>query len=86
MPQNCRLASIPLHIPSGEYCLPGITKQITFHCARHTFATLQLTNGTDIYTLSKLLGHRELKTTQVYGKIIDEKKIQATNAIPDLEL
>ena len=64
----------------------GITKQITFHCARHTFATLQLTNGTDIYTLSKLLGHRELKTTQVYGKIIDEKKIQATNVIPDLEL
>ena len=62
----------------------GITKTITFHCARHTFATLQLTLGTDIYTVSKLLGHRELKTTQVYAKIIDQKKIEAANKIPDL--
>jgi integrase len=64
----------------------GITKKITFHCARHTYATLQITNGTDIFTVSKLLGHRELKTTQVYAKIIDEKKIEATNAIPKLSL
>jgi integrase len=64
----------------------GISKTITFHCARHTFATLQLTNGTDIYTVSKLLGHRELKTTQLYAKIIDDKKIEATNAIPNLNL
>ena len=64
----------------------GISKTITFHCARHTYATLQLTNGTDIYTVSKLLGHKELKTTQVYAKIIDQKKIDATNAIPNLEL
>ena len=64
----------------------GITKTITFHCGRHTYATLQLTNGTDIYTVSKLLGHRELKTTQVYAKIIDQKKIDASNAIPNLEL
>jgi integrase len=62
----------------------GVSKTITFHCGRHTYATLQLTNGTDIYTVSKLLGHRELKTTQVYAKIIDEKKIEATNAIPNL--
>ncbi|RYM34825.1 site-specific integrase [Brumimicrobium glaciale] len=64
----------------------GISKTITFHCARHTYATLQLTNGTDIYTVSKLLGHRELKTTQVYAKIIDQKKVDATNAIPILDL
>ena len=64
----------------------GISKTITFHCARHTYATLQLTNGTDIYTVSKLLGHRELKTTQVYAQIIDQKKVDATNAIPKLEL
>ena len=62
----------------------GISKTITFHCARHTFATLQLTNGTDIYTVSKLLGHRELKTTQVYAKIIDQKKVDAINSIPNL--
>ena len=61
----------------------GITKQITFHNARHTFAVMQLTLGTEIYTLSKLLGHAELKTTQIYAKIIDEKKRDAVNKIPD---
>lgn len=59
----------------------GITKSISFHCARHTYATLQLTAGTDIYTVSKLLGHRELKTTQIYAKVIDEKKKEAANKI-----
>lgn len=59
----------------------GISKTITFHCARHTYATLQLTFGTDIYTVSKLLGHKDLKTTQVYAKIIDEKKKEAANKI-----
>jgi hypothetical protein len=64
----------------------GITKDITFHCARHTFAVLQLTLGTEIFTLSKLLGHSELKTTQIYAKIIDEKKREAVNKIPDISI
>lgn len=64
----------------------GITKTITFHCARHTYATLQLTNGTDLFTVSKMLGHKDLKTTQVYAKIVDQKKIDATNAIPNIDL
>lgn len=64
----------------------GITKKITFHCARHTYATLQLTQGTDIYTVSKLLGHRELKTTQIYTKIVDEKKVSAMRNLPKLGL
>lgn len=59
----------------------GISKTISFHCARHTYATLQLTLGTDIFTVSKLLGHKDLKTTQVYAKIIDEKKKEAANKI-----
>lgn len=62
----------------------GITKQITFHCARHTFAVMQLTLGTEIYTLSKLLGHSELKTTQIYAKIVDEKRKEAINRIPNI--
>ena len=59
----------------------GITKHITFHCFRHTYATLQLTNGTDIYTVSKMLGHRKVTTTQIYAKIVDEKKEAAADAI-----
>jgi integrase len=59
----------------------GITKEITFHCFRHTFATLQLSKGTDIYTVSKMLGHRELKTTQIYAKIIDQTKRNAADKI-----
>lgn len=59
----------------------GITRKITFHCFRHTFATLQLANGTDIYTVSKMLGHTNVKTTQIYAKVVNEKKEQAANAI-----
>ncbi|GAB4471389.1 MAG: site-specific integrase [Thermoflexibacter sp.] len=59
----------------------GITKDITFHCFRHTFATLQLFNGTDIYTVSKMLGHKDLKTTQIYAKIVDDTKRKAADKI-----
>jgi len=54
----------------------GIDKKITFHCFRHTFATLQLTLGSDLYTVSKMLGHKDIATTQVYARIIDEKNVQ----------
>lgn len=49
--------------------------------SRHTYATLQLTNGTDIYTVSKMLGHTKVTTTQIYAKIVDEKKEQAADTI-----
>ena len=59
----------------------GINRKITFHSFRHTYATLQLTLGTDIYTVSKLLGHKNLQTTQIYAKVIDERKREAANKI-----
>lgn len=52
-----------------------------FHFIRHTFATLQLANGTDIYTVSKMLGHTNVKTTQIYTKVVDAKKESAADAI-----
>lgn len=62
----------------------GINKTITFHCGRHTFATLMLDIGTDIYTVSKLLGHRDLSTTQIYAKVMDKNKQAAVASIPTI--
>lgn len=59
----------------------GITKNITFHCARHTFAVSLLSKNVDIYTVSKLLGHRELATTQIYAKVMDQKKEEAVDLL-----
>lgn len=55
----------------GSIC--GITKDLTFHLARHTFATFTLTKGVSIESVSKMLGHTDIKTTQIYARIIDEK-------------
>ena len=59
----------------------GITKHVTFHTARHTFATMMLTLGADLYTTSKLLGHTNIQTTQIYAKIVDSKKKEAVNLV-----
>lgn len=64
----------------------GISKHITFHSARHTNAVLLLENGADIYTVSKRLGHREIRTTAIYAKIVDEKMKEAAYLIPEIQL
>ncbi|RXG21255.1 site-specific integrase [Leeuwenhoekiella marinoflava] len=70
-----------------RWCMrAGITKHITFHSARHTHAVLLLENGADIYTVSKILGHKEIRTTQIYAKIVDKKKKEAAYLIPKLEI
>lgn len=64
----------------------GINKHITFHCARHTHATLLLASGVDIYVLSKMLGHKNISTTEIYTKVLSPKKIEAASKIPTLDL
>ena len=54
---------------------------LAFHCLRHTFATLQLEHGTDIYTVKDMLGHTNVRTTQIYGHIVDPSKRKAAEAI-----
>jgi site-specific recombinase XerD len=61
-----------------------ITKNIGWHTARHTFAVLELENGVDIYTVSKLLGHTNLQTTQVYARATSKMKRDAVNALPTI--
>ena len=64
----------------------GIEKNIGWHTARHTFAVMSLENGADIYTVSKLLGHTDIATTQVYAKATDKMKREAVNALPELRV
>ncbi|HEY4784966.1 MAG TPA: site-specific integrase [Bacteroidales bacterium] len=64
----------------------GIGKHLHYHVSRHTFATLGLTSGIDIYTVSKLMGHTRLDATQVYAKVIEEKKLKEVQKFPGFSL
>ena len=82
-------------LPSQDHSYPlltkwqlqaGLRKHITWHTSRHTFATLALSNGADLYTVSKLIGHADIKTTMIYAKVVDQAKRRAGEALPKLEL
>lgn len=62
----------------------GIAKDVTFHSGRHTFAVMMLDLGADIYTVQKLLGHKEIQTTMIYAHIMDKKKQEAAMLIPPI--
>lgn len=81
---NEAIFTLPTECPINDTlrewaAMAGITKKVTFHTSRHTFATMMLTLGADLYTTSKLLGHSDVKTTQIYAKIVDKKKEDAVN-------
>lgn len=65
----------------------GITKKISFHCFRHTYATILISSGVDIYTVSKQLTHTNIKTTEIYLHIVDNRRRDAAEAavISDIE-
>ena len=90
LPENRIFYKLPDQVNNADVRLrtlikkAGISKHVTFHVARHSFATLTLTYGADLYTVSKLLGHANIRTTQVYAKIVDESKRRAVNLIPKL--
>lgn len=62
-------------------CLPTAALWVLFHCLRHTFGTMMLTLGADLFTTSKLMGHSNIQTTEIYAKIVDKKKEEAINLI-----
>ena len=62
----------------------GIDKHVTFHTARHSYATMALVAGADLYTVSKLLGHRSVTTTTVYAAVVDEKRDAAVDGVSHL--
>ncbi|MBL4861939.1 MAG: site-specific integrase [Crocinitomicaceae bacterium] len=62
----------------------GVKKHITFHCARHSFATLLINNKVELNTVSKMLGHRDLRTTQIYAKLLEETKVEAVNVMDSI--
>ncbi|MEQ3305755.1 tyrosine-type recombinase/integrase, partial [Bacteroides xylanisolvens] len=59
----------------------GITKPITFHGFRHSYAVIQISLGTDIYTVSKMLTHKNVSTTQIYADLVNSKKRETANKI-----
>lgn len=65
-------------------CPLSLALPITFHTRRHTHATMMLTLGVDLYTVSKLLGHTNIQTTQIYAKLVDESKKKAVALIPNI--
>lgn len=86
-----RVFTLPTRANIGIYLkgwmkAAGIAKTITFHCSRHTYATLLIAYGADIYTVSSLLGHKDVSTTRIYAKIVDEKKRRAVDLIPALNV
>ena len=82
--QNTETSFISNDLRSNFTCMFFFFFFITFHTARHTFATMMLTLGADLYTTSKLLGHADVKMTQVYAKIINQKKDDAVNLVNGL--
>ena len=81
--QNTEISLIPNGLRLIYTCSLLLALPCIFHCARHTYATMLLTLGVDIYTVSKLLGHSNVNTTSIYAKIVDQKKVETVGLVDD---
>ena len=90
--QNTKVFQLPSQSQIGlvlkKWCRQaGINKRVTFHASRHSLATLALAQpGADLYTVSKLLGHKSVQATQIYAKVIDEKKKALMDSLPMIDI
>lgn len=82
--QNTEISLIPNGLRLIYTCSLLLALPCIFHTARHTHATMMLTLGVDLYTVSKLLGHTNIQTTQIYAKLVDESKKKAIDLIPNI--
>jgi len=82
--QNTEISLIPNGLRLIFTCSLSLALPCIFHTARHTHATMMLTLGVDLYTVSKLLGHTNIQTTQIYAKLVDESKKKAIDLIPNI--
>ena len=81
--QNTEISLIPNGLRLIYTCSLLLALPCIVHCARHTYATMLLTLGVDIYTVSKLLGHSNVNTTSIYAKIVDQKKVETVGLVDD---
>lgn len=82
--QNTEISLISNGLRLIFTCSLSLALPCIFHVARHTHATMMLTLGVDLYTVSKLLGHTNIQTTQIYAKLVDESKKKAIDLIPNI--
>ena len=82
--QNTEISLISNGLRLIFTCSLSLALPCIFHMLRHTHATMMLTLGVDLYTVSKLLGHTNIQTTQIYAKLVDESKKKAIDLIPNI--
>ena len=82
--QNTEISLISNGLRLIFTCSLSLALPCIFHVSRHTHATMMLTLGVDLYTVSKLLGHTNIQTTQIYAKLVDESKKKAIDLIPNI--